>query len=52
MLKREIMSWTGISARKHVLEGLYKSQNGLRKMPTAVKEKSFNEWYREKMNYK
>ena len=52
MLKREIMSWTGISARKHVLEGLYKSQNGLRKMPTATKEKSFNEWYREKMNYK
>ena len=52
MLKREIMSWTGISARKHILEGLFKSQNGLRKMPGSGKEKSFNEWYREKMNYK
>lgn len=52
MLKREIMSWTGISARKHVLEGLYKSHQGLRKLPMGTKEKSFNEWYREKMNYK
>jgi len=52
MLKREIMSWTGISARKHVLDNLFKSKDGMRKMPTQNKEKSFNDWYREKMNYK
>ncbi|MBL7924743.1 MAG: lactate utilization protein [Bacteroidia bacterium] len=52
MLKREIMSWTGISPRKHILESLFKSQHGLRKMPSSTKEKSFNDWYREKMNYK
>lgn len=52
MLKREIMSWTGVNARKHILEGLFKSRDGLRKMPSAGKEKSFNDWYREKMNYK
>jgi L-lactate dehydrogenase complex protein LldF len=52
MLKREIMSWTGISARKHILDGLFKSKDGHRKMPIHSKEKPFNEWYREKMNYK
>lgn len=52
MLKREIMSWTGISARKHILDGLFKSKDGHRKMPIQSKEKPFNEWYREKMNYK
>jgi L-lactate dehydrogenase complex protein LldF len=52
MLKRELMSWTGISARKHVLDGLLKSKDGLRKMPIHSREKPFNEWYREKMNYK
>ncbi len=52
MLKREIMSWTGIHPRKHVLESLYKSRNGLRKMNIPGREKSFNDWYREKMNYK
>jgi L-lactate dehydrogenase complex protein LldF len=52
MLKREMMSWTGMSPRKKLLEGVYKSQNGLRKMPVAGKEKSFNEWYRDKMNFR
>ncbi len=52
MLKREIMSWTGVNARKHILEGLFKSKDGKRKMQLGGKEKSFNEWYREKMNYK
>lgn len=51
MLKREIMSWTGINARRHLLENLLRSKDGKRKMDLG-KEKSFNEWYREKMNYK
>lgn len=51
MLKREIMSWTGINARRHILENLFKSRDGKRTMNPG-KEKSFNEWYREKMNYK
>lgn len=51
MLKREIISWTGINARRHLLENLFRSKDGKRKMDLG-KEKSFNEWYREKMNYR
>ncbi|MEP7263528.1 MAG: LUD domain-containing protein [Bacteroidota bacterium] len=51
MLKRDIMSWTGINARNKVLESYYKSKEGLRKMPSPV-PKSFNQQWREKMGYK
>ncbi len=47
MLKRELMSWTGLKTRKHILESLIKSREGLRKMPTSA-PKSFNEQWRER----
>ena len=50
MLKRELLSWTGINPRRHVLENLFRSREGLRSLPVEGKEKTFNEWYREKMN--
>lgn len=51
MLKRELMSWTGINARRRILGSLFRSPKGLREMPSN-KGKSFNEWYREKMNFR
>lgn len=47
MLKRELMSWTGIKTRKHIMESLIKSREGLRKMPASA-PKSFNEQWRER----
>ena len=47
MLKRELMSWTGIKTRKHIMESLIKSREGLRKMAASA-PKSFNEQWREK----
>lgn len=52
MLKRDFISWTRLNPRRKVLNGLFKSVGGLRDMPLETKEKSFNEWYREKMNYR
>jgi len=52
MLKRELLSWTGINPRKHVMENLFRSREGLRNLAVDSKEKTFNEWYREKMNIK
>ncbi|CAN5598298.1 LutB/LldF family L-lactate oxidation iron-sulfur protein [soil metagenome] len=51
MLKRDIMNWKGIRAGKYIMENLYKSRDGLRQMP-GVAPKSFNEQWREKMNYR
>ena len=51
MLKRELMGWTGINTRKHILESLIKSKEGLRKMPASA-PKSFNEWWRENKRIK
>ncbi len=51
MLKRDIMNWKGIRAGKYIMENLYKSKDGLRKMP-PVEAKSFNEQWREKRNLK
>ena len=51
MLKRDIMNWKGIRAGKHIMENLYKSKDGARKMP-PVATKSFNEQWREKRNVK
>ncbi len=51
MLKRELMSWTGIKTNKHILESLYKSREGLRKMPASA-PKSFNHLWREKKTIK
>lgn len=51
MLKRDIISWTGINARSKVLETYYKSKEGLRQMPSPA-PKSFNQQWREKMGYK
>ena len=47
MLKRELMSWTGIKTRRHIMESLIKSRDALRIMPTSA-PKSFNEQWREK----
>ena len=50
MLKRDIMSWTGIDARKKVLQLYYKkSAEGLRSWPQQ-KGKSFNQQWRDKSN--
>lgn len=51
MMKRDIMNWKGIKAGKYIMESLNKSRSGLRDMPTVV-PKSFNEQWREKMNFK
>lgn len=51
MLKRDIMSWTGINARTKVLDSYFKSKEGLREMP-APAPKSFNQQWREKMGFK
>jgi L-lactate dehydrogenase complex protein LldF len=51
MLKRDLISWTGINARTKVLESYYKSKEGLRKMPSPA-TKSFNQQWREKMGFK
>ncbi len=47
MLKRELMRWTGFKTRKHIMESLLKSKEGLRKMPSSA-PKSFNQQWREK----
>ena len=48
MLKRDIISWTGIDARKKVMESYYrKSKEELRSWP-ASPSKSFNQLWREK----
>ena len=52
MLKRELLSWTGMNPRRYVLDNLFRSRDGHRNLPTDGKEKTFNEWYREKMNIK
>jgi L-lactate dehydrogenase complex protein LldF len=51
MLKRDIMNWKGIKAGKYIMEGLYKSDRGLRETP-AIAPQSFNEQWREKHNIK
>ena len=51
MLKRDIMNWKGIRAGKYIMENLYKSKDQSRMMPT-IAAKSFNELWREKMNFK
>lgn len=51
MLKRDIMNWRGIRAGKYIMENLYKSREGLRKIP-PIAPKSFNEQWREKRNLK
>jgi len=51
MLKRDIMNWKGIRAGKYIMENLYKSKDNSRVMPT-IASKSFNELWREKMNFK
>ena len=51
MLKRDLMSWTGINTRKHMMESLIKSQENLRQMPSTA-PKSFNEQWREKQMIK
>lgn len=51
MLKRDIMSWTGINARTKVLESYFKSKEGLRKM-SAPAAKSFNQQWRERLGFK
>lgn len=51
MLKREIISWTGINARRRILGSLFRSPKGLRQLP-AQNGKSFNEWYRDKMDFR
>jgi hypothetical protein len=52
MLKRDFMGWARLNARKKVLTSLFKSETGLRDMPIDPRTKSFNDWYREKMNYR
>ncbi len=48
MLKRDIISWTGLDARKKVMESYYKkSKEGLRAWPISS-TKSFNQQWREK----
>lgn len=47
MLKRELMSWIGIKTRKHIMESLIKSREGLRIMPPSAPQ-SFNEQWRDK----
>lgn len=51
MLKRDIMNWKGIKAGKYIMEGLYKSDIGLRDTP-SIADRSFNEQWREKLNIK
>ena len=51
MLKRDIMNWKGIRAGKYIMENLYKTKDQSRVMPT-IAAKSFNELWREKMNFK
>jgi L-lactate dehydrogenase complex protein LldF len=51
MLKRDIMNWKGIRAGKYIMESLNRSKTGLRQMP-HVAPKSFNEQWRDKMNFK
>jgi L-lactate dehydrogenase complex protein LldF len=51
MLKRDRLNWKGIKAGKFIMENLYKSKDGLRKMPLKA-PKSFNEQMREKRNIK
>ncbi|MCE2846936.1 MAG: LUD domain-containing protein [Sphingobacteriales bacterium] len=53
MLKRDLISWTRLNPRNKVLNGLYRSATGLRDMPLdTAGEKTFNQWYREQMNYR
>jgi L-lactate dehydrogenase complex protein LldF len=51
MLNRDIMNWKGIKAGKYIMEGLYKSDQGLRETP-SIASQSFNEQWREKLNIK
>jgi L-lactate dehydrogenase complex protein LldF len=51
MLNRDIMNWKGIKAGKYIMEGLYKSDQDLRKTPTIASQ-SFNEHWRGKLNIK
>ncbi|MFM7016692.1 MAG: LUD domain-containing protein [Bacteroidota bacterium] len=51
MLNRDIMNWKGIKAGKYIMEGLYKSDHGLRDTP-SIAPQSFNEHWREKLNIK
>jgi L-lactate dehydrogenase complex protein LldF len=51
MLNRDIMNWKGIKAGKYIMEGLYKSDQDLRKTPTIASQ-SFNEQWRGKLNIK
>ena len=52
MLKRDIMSWTGIDSRKKLMHLYYKKSNeGLRSWPHN-ETKSFNQQWREKVKYK
>ena len=51
MLNREIMNWKGIKAGKYIMEGLYKSDQGLRETP-SIATQSFNEQWREKHSNK
>jgi L-lactate dehydrogenase complex protein LldF len=51
MLNRDIMNWKGIKAGKYIMEGLYKSDRGLRETP-SIAPQSFNEQWRDKLNIK
>ena len=51
MLKRDVMNWKTLKAGKHTLAKIHKSQKGLRVMPKAA-VKSFNDQWREKMNFR
>lgn len=51
MLKRDVMNWKTLKAGKHILAKIHKSQKGLRVMPKPA-AKSFNEQWREKMNFR
>ncbi len=51
MLKRDVMNWKTLKAGKHILARLHKSAKGLREMPKAA-PRSFNEQWREKMNFR
>ncbi len=51
MLKRDIMNWKGLKAGRYIMNNLYGSKDNLRKAPTSA-PKSFNEQWRDKMNYR
>lgn len=51
MMKRDVMNWKTLKAGKHILARIHKSSKGLRVMPKPA-PKSFNDQWREKMNFR